>query len=84
MAKSSNTIHVPKPSVRSFNPERPLAKNSLLSSQVKHFLEVEKTFAPEKRTGIDPASITTEGRAAEYIRKMTDILHPKVAKSGGR
>ncbi len=84
MAEPSNTIRVPKPSPRSFNMERPLAKNSLLLNQVKHFLAVEKTLPPEKRSGTDPNSITTEGRAAEYIRKMTEILHPKVAKSGGR
>jgi hypothetical protein len=64
--------------------ERLLVKNSLLQNQVKHFLELEKTLPPEKRTGTAPGSITTEGRAAEYIRKMTDILHPRVAKSGGR
>jgi hypothetical protein len=64
--------------------ERLLVKNSLLLNQVKHLLELEKAFPPEKQTGTDPQSITTEGRAAEYIRKMTDILHPKTAKSGGR
>lgn len=84
MAEPSNTIRVPKPSPRSFNMERPLAKNSLLLNQVKHFLEVEKMLPPEKRTGTDPNSITTEGQAAEYIRKMTRILHPQTAKSGGR
>ena len=84
MAIPSDVIRVPKPSRGSFNMERPLAKNSLLMNQVKHLLELEKTFPPEKRTGTDPTSITTEGRAAEYIRKMTAILHPKVAKSGGR
>ena len=84
MAKRTTSIRVPKPAARSFNPERPLVKNSLLLNQVKNFLEVERTLPPEKRTGTDPNSITTEGRAAEYIRKMTDILHPKTAKSGGR
>ncbi len=84
MAEPTNTVRVPKPSLRSFNMDRPLAKNTLLLNQVKHFVEVEKTLPPEKRTGTDPSSITTEGRAAEYIRKMTEILHPKVAKSGGR
>ena len=84
MATPSNVIRIPKPSRSSFNMERPLAKNSLLMNQVKHLLELEKTFPQEKRTGTDPKSITTEGRAAEYIRKMTAILHPKVAKSGGR
>ena len=84
MAGPSNVIRVPKPSRSSFNMERLLVKNSLLLNQVKHLLELEKTFPPEKRTGTAPESITTEGRAAEYIRKMTDILHPRVARSGGR
>ena len=80
----ANEIRVPKPSRGAFNMERPLAENSLLMNQVNHLLELEKTFPPEKRTGTDPKSITTEGRAAEYTRKMTAILHPKVAKFGGR
>ena len=84
MAIPPNTIRIPKPSRSSFNMERPLAKNSLLMNQVKHLLELEKLLIPEKRTGVDPESITTEGRAADYIRKMTAILHPKVAKSGGK
>jgi len=84
MANPPNVIRVPKAPRSSFNMQRPLAKNSLLMNQVKHLLELEKTLPPEKRTGTDPKSITTEGSAAEYIRKMTAILHPKVAKSGGR
>jgi len=84
MATPTNVIRIPKPSRSAFNMERPLAKNSLLMNQVKHLLELEKTLPPKQRTGTDPKSITTEGSAAEYIRKMTDILHPRVAKSGGR
>jgi hypothetical protein len=53
-------------------------------NQVKHFLEIEKTLPADKRTGIDPKTITTEGRAGDYIRKMTDVLHVRTAKSGGR
>ena len=83
MAEPSN-VSVPKPSRASFNMNRLLEKNSLLRNQVNHFLELEKSLPPEKRTGTDPKSITTEGRAAEYIRKITDILHPRTAKSGGR
>ena len=84
MALPSNQIRVPKPSRSSFNMDRLLVKNSLLLNQVKHLLELEKKLPPAKRTGTDPESITTEGRAAEYIRKMTDILHPRAAKSGGK
>jgi hypothetical protein len=84
MASPSNQIRVPRPSARSFNIQRPLAKNTLLQNQVNHFLEVEKRLPPEKRTGTDPKSITTEGSAAEYIRKMTNVLHPRATKGGGR
>ena len=84
MATPSNVIRIPKASRSSFNMQRPLANNSLLMNQVKHLIELEKTFPPEKQTGTDHKSITTEGKAAEYIRKMTDILHPQVAKTGGR
>ena len=84
MAEHSNVIRIPKPSRGSFNMDRPLAKNSLLMNQVKHFLALEKALPSEKRTGVAPESITTEGRAAEYIRKMTDILHPQAGKRDGR
>ena len=84
MAAPKNVIRIPKPSPSSFNMERPLAKNSLLLNQVKHFFKLEEALPPDRRTGVDHESITTEGRAADYIRKMTDILHPKTAKSGGK
>jgi len=84
MATPSKIIHVPKPASGSFNKSRPLAKNTLLLSQVRHFQEVEKKLPPEKRTGVDPAAVMTEGHASEYIRKMMTVLHPKVAKTGGK
>jgi hypothetical protein len=84
MATQSNVIRVPKPSKASFNPHRLLAKNLLLVNQVNHFHKLEMQLPPEKRTGVDFASIQTEGQAGEYIRKMTMILHPQAAKSGGK
>jgi hypothetical protein len=83
MATPSNVIHVPRPPSSSYNPNRPLAKNTLILSQVKHFREVEKALPLDKQTGIDLESITTEGKAAEYIRALTTALQPKVARSGG-
>jgi hypothetical protein len=80
MADKPDVIRVPKTARSSFNPNRPLAKNSLLQTQVLHFLHVEEQLPPEERTGIDAASIQTEGQAAEYIRRMTHKLHPQ-AKS---
>jgi len=64
-------IRVPKPARSSYQPHRSLSKNSLLQSQVKHFRELEKDFPAEQQTGIPIDSITTEGQAAEYIRRMT-------------
>ncbi len=84
MASPSNVIRVPKPAKSAFNPKRLLAKNALLLNQVAHFHAMELELPPDKRTGVDFASILTEGHASEYIRKMTGILHTKVMKSGGK
>ena len=81
---NSNIVRVPKPAAGSFNPKRLVAKNSLLVNQIQHFRNLEQEMPKELQTGIVFASIKTEGEASEYIRKMTAILHPKVAKSGGR
>ena len=81
---SSNIVRVPKPAADSFNPKRLVAKNTLLVNQIDHFHKLEQEMPRELQTGMDFASIKTEGQASEYIRKMTSILHPKVAKSGGR
>ena len=75
MAKHSNVVRVPKPKRSSFDMKRPLAKNSLLENQVKHFHEVETKLAPEHRSGVDVATVQTEGAAAEYIRSVTTKLH---------
>jgi hypothetical protein len=47
----------------------------LLQNHVKHFREPEKDLPPDQQTGIPLDSITTEGQAAEYIRRMTMKLH---------
>jgi hypothetical protein len=83
MATPPNVIRVPKPGRSSFNPSRPLAKNTLLRNQIEHFHKLEQKLPPERRTGVDFASIQTEGQASEYVRKMTGILNPQVAKRGG-
>jgi hypothetical protein len=67
-------IRVPKPARSSYQPHRPLSKNTLLQNQVKHFRELEKDLPLEHQTGIPLESIETEGRAAEYIRRMTERL----------
>ncbi|MBV8847901.1 MAG: hypothetical protein JO307_34235 [Bryobacterales bacterium] len=80
MGTPSNVIRVPRAPKTSYNPQRPLVKNTLLLNQVRHFREVEKTLPPEMRSGIDFESIKTEGDAAEYVRRITAVLHPQGAK----
>ena len=84
MVSPSNRIRVPKPAKSSYNPERLLAKNTLLLNQIKHFYSLEQKLAPEHRSGMDFAKVLTEGQAAEYIHKMTKILHTKTKTSGGK
>lgn len=84
MATPSNVIRVPKPAAGAFNPARPLAKNTLLLNQVKHFHRLELDLPVDRRTGIALETIQTEGQASEYIRKMTAILHPQAAGSGAK
>jgi hypothetical protein len=82
MASPPNIIRVPK-AAGEYNPNRPLSKNTLLLSQVKHFFQAEQNLAAEDRTGISPEAILTEGQAAEYIRKVTAKLHIQTGKAGG-
>jgi hypothetical protein len=79
MATPAQIIAVPKPSRSAYNPNRPLRSNALVAAQVKHFAEADKNLPPEFQTGVDPATVTTEGEAAAYIRKVTEAIH----KSGG-
>jgi hypothetical protein len=76
-----NFVRVPKPASGSFNKERPLKGNALLKNQVDHFHELEKRLLADLQTGIQYETVSTEGQAAEYIRKMTTILHPRVFRS---
>jgi hypothetical protein len=77
----SNRIRIPKAARSSYNPNRPLEKNTLLLNQVRHFREVEKKLSPEQQSGVNFDSIKTEAQAAEYIQKLTSVLHPKVKKA---
>jgi hypothetical protein len=76
----SNIIHLPKPGKDAYNPNRPLSKNTLIKSQVEHFHEADLNLPPELRTGIDISTVTTEGEAAKYIRRVTKAIH----EGGGR
>ena len=79
MASSVPIIAVPKPGRSAYNPKRPLRSNALVAASVEHFAEADKHLPAELRTGVDPASVRTEGEAADYIRKVTEAIH----KSGG-
>jgi hypothetical protein len=79
MATSAPVIPVPKPGRGAYNPNRPLRSNALVAAQVQHFAAADNNLPAEFRTGVDPASIQTEGEAASYVRKVTEAIH----KSGG-
>ena len=78
--KAPKLIKVPKPSGTAYDLHRPLEKNQLIHSQVRHFQEVETQLPEHLRTGVNVADIKTEGQASHYIRKVTKALH----ESGGR
>ena len=75
MDQPSNIVHVPKPAKASFNPDRPLHKNSLLASQVRHCREIERKLPSQKRAAKKFENVETEGQAAAYIRHVTLRLH---------
>jgi hypothetical protein len=71
MPRSKRIIEVPHPAAGSFNPDRPLSKNTLLLNQVKHFQQIERHHM-------------TEGQASEYIQRVTQMLTPRTEKAGGK
>jgi hypothetical protein len=73
-------VWIPKGRRTAYDPERPLEKNALIQSQVQHFHEAERYLPSELRTGIDIATIRTEGAAANYVAAVTNAIH----KQGGR
>jgi hypothetical protein len=79
-AKVPKLIKVPKPARTAYDPHRPLEKNQLIHAQVRHFKEAEAQLPEDLQTGVDVATIMTEGQASHYIRKVTKALH----ESGGR
>jgi hypothetical protein len=70
-----NFIQVPKPPRTAYNPNRPLEKNTLIQAQVQHFREAEMRLPENLRSGVDIKAITTEGQAADYLRKVTRAIH---------
>jgi hypothetical protein len=70
------SIRVPIPPASAFNKDRPVG--CLLQAQLRHFHHAESARLPkEKRDGRRPEDIRTEGEAAAYIAKITNLLHPQ-------
>lgn len=61
-------IKVPRPPAEAHNENRPIS--DLLKAQLEHFRHVEERYF---------ASIKTEAQAANYIRHVTQFLHPEGA-----
>jgi hypothetical protein len=66
-------IHVPKPSEKAMNPDRPI--NCLLLAQVEHLQYAERRLPLRYRSEIYTHAIRTEGEAARYIREVTEAIH---------
>ena len=78
--KPPKVIKVPKPTGTAYQPDRPLEKNPLIHAQVRHFKEAEANLPEHQKTGIDIATIRTEGQASNYIRQVTKALHQRGAR----
>lgn len=69
-------IDVPKPPASAFNKDRPVG--CLLQAQLRHFHHAESgRLTTAKRDGRRPEEIRTEVEAADYIGKITKLLHPQ-------
>jgi len=66
-------IHVPRPSKKAMDPDRPA--NALLLAQVSHLQHAERRLPLRYRSDIYTHAIRTEGEAAEYIREVTEAIH---------
>ncbi len=67
-------IDVPEVEKEAYNPDRPIS--GLIQMQLIHLSTAEQMLPPTvRRTGINIATLHTEGEAAEYIQKVTKLLH---------
>jgi len=67
-------IDVPAVEKEAYNPDRPIS--GLIQMQLVHLSTAEQMLPPNiRRTGINIATLHTEGQAAEYIQKVTALLH---------
>ncbi|HTM36966.1 MAG TPA: hypothetical protein VL156_09480 [Terriglobales bacterium] len=75
-------IHVPRPSPKAMNPNRPVS--SLLLTQVEHLQHAERRLPLRYRTEIYTHAIKTEAEAAAYIDQVTKAIHEAHADAAGR
>src|SRR5882724_3568788 len=75
-----------EPSEDAFKEGRPLT--DFLKSHVQHFRAVEKKLPARQQTGADIKAIQSEAQAADYITRVTAMLHgkrdPRPTSSGER
>jgi uncharacterized protein YdbL (DUF1318 family) len=65
-------IRIPRPE-NAWNPNRPA--NALLQSQILHLHEAELKLPVRQQTDIYIKAIKTEGKAADYVRQVTEAIH---------
>ena len=75
-------IHVPRPSKKAMNPNRPVS--SLLLTQVGHLQHAERRLPLRYRTEIYTHAIKTEAEAAAYIHQVTKASHQAHADAAVR
>ena len=80
MPDDDRVVHVPKAAPESFNAKRALTANALLYNQVRHFRELEKKLEKHLKASPRFKNVKTEGDAAAYIRRITELLHPHLVK----
>ncbi len=69
MPRSKRIVKLPVVEEGSYNPHRPVIKNTLLLNQVMRFQKIERERM-------------TEHQAAEYIHRITALLHTTAAGGG--
>jgi hypothetical protein len=66
-------IDVPEVEKEAYNPNRQIS--GLIQMQLIHLSTAERMLPTKQRTGINIATLHTEGQAADYIGKVTALLH---------
>jgi hypothetical protein len=75
-------IHVPRPSKKAMDPNRPA--NALILAQVSHLQQAERQLPLRYRSEIYAHAIRTEGEAAAYVREVTEAIHQAHADAAKR